>query len=98
MGVIRYILKAIEDLGYERDKVISEAILLYLSVNKELREKVAIKLYREGVISLGKACEIAGLSYEEMKRRLIEEGVQIRRGPESVEELKRKAEHLKKLL
>lgn len=26
------------------------------------REKLAVELYREGKVSLGKACEIAGLS------------------------------------
>jgi len=35
------------------------------------REKFAVELYRVGNISLGKTCEIAGLSYEEMKELLI---------------------------
>ena len=95
---IEYILEAMKKMGYRREEVISEAVMLFLRVNKELREKVAVELYKEGKISLGKACEISGLSYEEMKALLLREGIHIRRGPESVEELRKKAEHLGKLL
>ncbi len=35
------------------------------------RERLTIELYREEKASLGKACEVAGLSYEEMKELLI---------------------------
>lgn len=55
------------------------------------REKLAEELYKEEKISLGKACEIAGLSYEEMKELLIKKNVGIRRGSESLTELKTKA-------
>lgn len=32
----------------KRENVISEAVMMFLNANKELREKVAVKLYREG--------------------------------------------------
>ena len=95
---VEHILDVIDKLGYRREEVIGEAIMLFLTVNKELREKVAVELYGEGKISLGKACEISGLSYEEMKSLLLKSGVPIRRGPESVEELRRKAKELSRLL
>ena len=95
---IEYILEAMSKLGYRREDVISEAVMLFLTVNKELREKVAVELYKDGKISLGKACEISGLSYEEMKALLLKDGIPIRRGPESVEELRRKAKELSRLL
>jgi len=62
------------------------------------REKFALELYKEEKISLGKACEIAGLSYEEMKELLIKKNVGIRRGSESLKELKTKAKELTEIL
>lgn len=59
----------------DRDKV--------LNINK------AVNLYREGKISLGKAVEIAGSNYEEMKKFLAERGTKCHSGSETVEELKR---------
>ncbi len=61
-------------------------------------EKIAIELYREGKVSLGKACEISGLSYEDMKELLNKNKVEIRRGSESLEELKIKAKELTEIL
>jgi predicted HTH domain antitoxin len=62
------------------------------------REKFVVELYREGKVSLGKACEIAGLSYEEMKELLIKNNVEIRRGSASLKELKTKAKELTEIL
>lgn len=62
------------------------------------REKIAIGLYKEEKISLGKACEIAGLSYEDMKELLIKKNVGIRRGSESLKELRTKAKELTEIL
>lgn len=62
------------------------------------REKLAVKLYMEGKISIGKACEIAGLSYEEMKELLIKNNAEIRRGPVSPKELETKAKELAEIL
>ena len=76
------------------DSLLRDAVNLFLIVNKALREKIAIELYKDGKISLGKASEIAGLSYVNMKERLIETNIPIRRGPESSEELRKKAEQL----
>ncbi len=61
-------------------------------------KKIAIELYREGKVSLGKACEVAGLSYEDMKELLNKNKVEIRRGSESFEELKIKAKELTEIL
>ncbi|MFZ3059160.1 MAG: UPF0175 family protein [Candidatus Methanoperedens sp.] len=61
-------------------------------------EKFAVELYKEGKISLGKACEIAGLSYEEMKELFFKKNVGIRRGSASLKELKTKAKELTEIL
>jgi len=97
MGTVEYILNASEKLGYRKEDLLRDAINMFLAANKELREKIAVELYKEDKISLGKASEIAGLSYEEMKELLIKNNITIRRGPESAEELKEKAKKLSML-
>ena len=89
-----YILDAILKLGYSKERILGEALDLFLLANKDLREKVALELYKEGKVSLGKASEIARLSYEEMKSLLLARGIEIRRGPESVTELREKTKKL----
>ena len=93
-----YILEASEKVGYNKEGLLHDAINMLLAANKELREKIAIELYKEGKISTGKASEIAGLSYEELKELLLKNNILIRRGPESAEELRKKAEQLLSML
>ncbi|AEA48079.1 UPF0175 family protein [Archaeoglobus veneficus] len=94
---VNYILDAITKLGYKKEDIIRDALTMFLAANKELRERIAIELYKEDKISLGKASEIAGLSYEEMKALLLKNNIPVRRGPESVDELKKKAKLLSTL-
>jgi predicted HTH domain antitoxin len=47
---------------------------------------LAINEYRNGEISLGKAAEIAGLCWEDMKDVLIKNGIEPRLGPQTIEE------------
>ncbi len=94
---IEYILKASEKLGYDVEGLLRDAVNLFLTVNKEFREKIAVELYKDDRISLGKASEIAGLSYEDMKELLIKNNITIRRGPESAKELREKAKMLSML-
>ncbi|MHC1575677.1 MAG: UPF0175 family protein [Candidatus Methanogasteraceae archaeon] len=78
-------------LGYRGDEIVHDALKIFFSVNKEMREHIAIALYECGEISMGKACEIADTSYENMKNLLYKNNVLVRRGPASAEELKAKA-------
>ena len=65
---------------------------------KDLKEKLAVELYKEEKVSLGKACEVADISYEEMKERLRKMKIQIRRGPVSLKDLKTMSEELAGIL
>ena len=56
---IKYILEASEKLGYGVDGLLRDAVNLFLMINKEFREKIAIELYKDDRISLDKASEIA---------------------------------------
>ncbi len=97
MGTVEYILNASEKLGYRKEDILRDALNMFLAANKELRERIAMELYKEGKISLGKASEIAGLSYEDMKQLLIKNNIILRRGPESAGELREKAKRLSML-
>ena len=52
-----------------------DAIRAYFSVRRDVRTAVAIELYKEGKISSGRAAEIADVSYDEMRRTLMERGL-----------------------
>lgn len=53
---------------------------------KKVRELLAVELYREGVISLGKAAEIAGVSKWEMFEILAAKKIPLQYYPEDLEE------------
>ena len=92
------VLEATAKLGYNKGEILHNALKMYLDANKELKEKLAVELYKEGKVSLGKANEVADVSYEEMKELLAKNKVRIRRGPVSLKELKKRAEELAEIL
>ncbi|MCX9014556.1 MAG: UPF0175 family protein [Candidatus Methanoperedens sp.] len=92
------ILDATSKLGYKRSDILHSALKMYLDVNTDLKEKLAVELYKEGKASLGKASEIADISYEEMKELLVNNKVPIRRGPASLKEMKNRAKELAEIL
>lgn len=51
-----------------------------------IREIVAVNLYREGYVSLGKAAEIAAVSKWEMFEILARKKIPMRYGPKDLEE------------
>lgn len=53
---------------------------------KVLREIIAVNLYKEGLISLGKASEIAGVSRWEMFDILAAKKIPLQYYPEDIEE------------
>lgn len=59
---------------------------------------LAIDLYMSGKISLGRAAELAGLSYDEFWEALRKRGLKIRIGPKSLEEARAEYEAAKRFL
>jgi Arc/MetJ-type ribon-helix-helix transcriptional regulator len=74
-------LDALISLGYydNRSEIVREALRNFLSQKPEVRLVAAIKLYKDEKITISRAAEIAGVSFDEMKNILIDEGI-IRRG------------------
>ena len=85
MGIMVEIPDDLEVILKIDKKDIPKAVKLYL----------AIELYREGKISLGKASEIAGISKEEMMEVLSRKGIPINY---DIEDLKEDIKRLECLL
>jgi predicted HTH domain antitoxin len=73
--------------------VVRSALRSLFNTHPEIRREMIIRSYVAGKISLGKAAEIMGISHEEMKEILSQNGAEIHLGPESGEELLRDAGH-----
>lgn len=84
-------LKALLNLGFyeSEDEFVHDALAKLLKNNKELGLKLAIYRYQTEDISIGKAAEIAGIYWEDMKNALIENGITPELGPETIEEARR---------
>jgi len=66
--------------------VIQDALRSLLQVRPALRLEMAVYRYRAGDISLGKAANLAGVSFEQMREILPGRGIELRLGPETREE------------
>ncbi len=67
-------------------------------LERRSRILLAVELYMEGKVSLGKAAELAGVSYDEFWDSLKERGHKIRVGPKSLEEAEREYKAAKEYL
>jgi predicted HTH domain antitoxin len=80
---------------YENEEaVIQDALRHLLRARADLRLRLAIYRYKTEGISLAKAANLAGLSWAQMKDVLVEHGVQLRLGPETVEEAQEEVDAL----
>jgi Arc/MetJ-type ribon-helix-helix transcriptional regulator len=91
-------LEVITKTGHYKStsEFVKDAVKTILAARKDLRVSIAVELYKEGY-SLEKVAEIADVDYEEMKRILVESGIELRRGVETVEELEEGAGMLRSL-
>ena len=76
-----------ESLG----EFVSEAIKMLWVARKDLRLEIACRLYAQGEISIGKACEIAEVDIENFKGILGRKGIR-RESKSTVAEIQRMAE------
>lgn len=67
------------------DELVTDAVRTLLAARPDVRLAIACRLYERGVVSLGKATELAGLDIVSMKRALHERNIS-RMAPESLSE------------
>lgn len=75
----------------DEDAVLRSALRALFQSRPGVRRQMVVHAYTSGEISLGKAAEIMGVSHEEMKDILTENGAKIHLGPQTVDEALRDA-------
>jgi predicted HTH domain antitoxin len=84
---------------YEDDEaVVQDAVRALLTEKPQLRLEVAVHRYRTEDISLAKAAELTGVSWQRMREILLSRGLQPRLGPEREEEALQEVEALQRHL
>ena len=93
-------LKALLDMGIYKseDDYIHETLKKLLKSNKELRIKLAMHRYQTEPISVGKAAEIAGVCWDDMKQVLMKNGIRPRLGPQTIEEARQEIISARKMM
>ncbi len=91
-------LSAIPETGYydSSSEFLRDAMRSLFKERKDLRLAIASILYKNEDISLGKAVEISGTSYSEMKKILSEKGIKLKRGTTTVNEMEKGLKDIKK--
>ncbi|KAF5414350.1 MAG: hypothetical protein C5S48_09055 [Candidatus Methanogaster sp.] len=81
---IEYLLK----IGAYRTEgeVLKDALRQLLLSRPGYRIDIAVKLYTDDKISLGKAAELAGMSFDEMKDVLVQRGIEPKLGIATISE------------
>jgi len=86
-GLLQEQVVAAREAGFyvREDDLVADAIRMLLAARPDVRSATACRLYARGVVSLGRAAELAELDVVSMKRLLHERGI-VRTAPESLAE------------
>jgi predicted HTH domain antitoxin len=82
----------------DRDAVIQDALRSLLHEKPQLRVELAIYRYQTEDISLAKAAQLAGISFDRMKALLVQRGVQLRLGPADEAEAREEVAAMEQIL
>ena len=74
-------------LYQNEEAVIQDALRYLLRARPEFRVQLAVYRYQKEDISLGKAASLAGVSWAQMKDILVEKGISLKLGVETLAEL-----------
>ena len=77
-----------------RDELVVEAMRYYMRTALKANVDVAVRMYKSGKVSLGRAAELAGVGYEDMRQILKGRGIKIKVGPDSVNEAEEEFESM----
>ncbi len=79
---------------FSREDLKKEAFKTLLRERSDLRIALAVEEYKRDEITLNRAAEIAGITTEEMKKKLVDRGISLKRGFTKEEQREKKAEEL----
>jgi predicted HTH domain antitoxin len=71
----------------DQQAVVRSALRALFRTQPGIRQQMIVSAYTAGDISLGKAAELLGVSHEEMKDILLEDGTEVHLGPRTEEEV-----------
>lgn len=80
------------------DAVIEDALRHLLRARPDLRISLAVYRYQHEAISLAQAAALAGVSWPQMGEIMVERGVPLRLGPESLDEARAEVDALRQAL
>lgn len=81
------------ELFPDKQAVLRSALRALYAAQPMLKRQMVIRLYTAGEIGLGKAAEMLGVSAEEMKDILRENGAQVHLGAYTADELRQDADN-----
>lgn len=83
---------------YENESAaIQDALRLLFQEKPQVRIALAVYRYQTEKISLAKAASMAGVSFDRMKDILVSRGVQLRLGPETLEEAREEVKAMRRI-
>lgn len=80
------------------DEVVEDALRHLLRARPDLRINLAIHRYLQEPLSLAQAAALAGVSWSQMREIMVERGVPLRLGPESLDDARAEVEALHRTL
>lgn len=80
------------------DAVVADALRRLLRARPDLRISLAIYRYQHEAMSLARAAALAGVSWSQLREIMVERGVPLRIGPETLEEAQAEVEALRQAL
>lgn len=82
-------------LYQSEEDVMQDALRHLLRARPELRIQLAVHCYQTEEISLAKAASLAGVCWAQMKDILVERGIHLSLGPETLEAAEKEAQALR---
>ncbi len=77
----------VEAKAYDNEQsALDDAVRCLLRSRPDLRIRVATRRYQSGEISLAKAAYLAGVSWQQMREILVQQGTALHLGPENKED------------
>ncbi len=70
----------VEEGYFSKEGIKKEAFKALLRERSDLRIALAVEEYKRGEVTLNRAAEIAGITTEEMKKKLLDRGIPLKRG------------------
>ena len=83
------------NLYEDEDAVIQDALPCLLRSRADLRVRLAMDRYKTEDISLGKAAHLAGVSWVQMRDILVDRGVALRLGADTIKEAREELDVLR---